>query len=393
MQETTKNSEQVPDVKDIFEPEKPGFYERIGLWYFKRLAAKDNRRGKVYDLVDDDDRLVWAVRRVTYLGALVAFTVGGISAGGSVYTELIFEGASPVVLYGWLAGVTIVLTAIEFAVLFWISIRTVFYIARITGHNRISDDGSMLASFIPNLLARAALEIPDPVTSILGIDPLARVSKRKLLLIGLLYKGKIMLSNVLAKLFLRRVLGKSILRVSVSYIAVAITGLWNMLVLLKVVREARLRLFGNLIANHLVEQTITEEKLEKLSERARIGCLQAVGNSVVINQRYHPNMLILALRLAELLEVKGGSRFDDWDEFIATLDAVTEPERYFLLDLLCVATAFDGKISRMEKRILHKAFREHTELYFARIYRLKKLMLSGRLNEAIKECDLDFQPG
>lgn len=340
-----------------------------------------------------DDELVRASRKVTILGIIVAFVIGGISAGGSVYTELRFAHSDMVTRYSWLIGVTVILTVIEFAVLFWVSIRTVFMISRITGHNRLEDDNRLLETFIPNLLARAALEIPDPVMHILGIDPLARVSKKKLLLLGIMYKLKVTISNVLAKLFLRRVVGKSILRVSVAYISVLITGLWNALILFKVARDARLRLFGNLIAKHIVEKIFTPEKLERLSSTARRGCMQAVGNSVVIAQRYHPNMVILLLRLSSYLNIAEGIDFDKWEAFLETLGAVSSEERYFLLDLLCIATAFDGRVSRLEKRVLHQAFGEYTDIYFKRIFKLKDLMLKGRLHEAIGLCGLDFKPG
>lgn len=372
--------------------EEPNFYERLGLWYFRRLSEKDRQRGRVTPLRNDNE-LARASRRITVFGFIIAFAVGGISAGGSVYTELQFEHAAIVTKYSWLIGVTVILTAIEFAVLFWVSIRTVFFIARITGHNLIEDKNQLLQSFIPHILTRAALEIPDPVEKVLGIDPFARVSKKKMLVIGILYKLKVAISNVLAKLFLRRVAGKSILRVSVAYISVIITGLWNALVLFRVVRDARLRLFGNLIAKNLVEVIITPEKLSRLSSKAREGCIRAVGNSVVIAQRYHPNMLILLLRLSDILNITEGEDLDNWESFLRTLLEVSDEERYFLLDLLCVATAFDGKVSRLERRVLHQAFGEHTAIYFKRIFRLKKLMLSGRLHEAISLTELDFQPG
>lgn len=377
----------------ILRGEKPGLYERLGLWYFDRLAARERGRERTHPATVGDDDLVRASRNVTILGFIVAFVIGGISAGGSVYTELRFAHSDMVTRYSWLIGVTVILTVIEFAVLFWVSIRTVFMISRITGHNRLEDDNRLLEAFIPNLLARAALEIPDPVMHILGIDPLARVSKKKLLLLGIMYKFKVAISNVLAKLFLRRVAGKSVLRISVAYISVLITGLWNALVLFKVARDARLRLFGNLIAKHIVEKIFTPEKLERLSSTARRGCMQAVGNSVVIAQRYHPNMVILLMRLSSYLNIAEGIDFDKWEAFLETLKAVSSEERYFLLDLLCIATAFDGRVSRLEKRVLHQAFGEYTDIYFERIFKLKNLMFKGRLHEAIGLCGLDFKPG
>jgi hypothetical protein len=246
---------------------------------------------------------------------------------------------------------------------------------------------------IPNLLSRAALEIPDPVRHVMGIDPFQKVSRTKLVIFGILYKIKVLLTNVLAKLILRRILGKSFLRVGIDFVSVPITGLWNAIVIYKVSREARLRLFGNLLARHLIEIELTEDKLKKLSSLARLCCLQAVGNSIVLTQNYHPNMIVLILRLLEVIQYKGSQRLDDWNDFVQNCRDLSAKERYFVMDLLSIAAAFDGNISHLEKTRLGDVFQEHTEIYFRRIFRLKNLMYSGRLNQTKLECKLDFEVG
>ena len=396
-----ENGNEKASPREKFSIEEPGWFEKLGIKYFFALSERDRKKGVRYKKADSDDEMVSSVRKVTFLGIIVAFIIGGISSGGSVAMEEYFPANSCDVLlsksclikYGWVAIVTLVLTLIEFAVLFWVAIRTVFFISRITGHSEL-ESSDTFGAHIPNLLSRAALEIPDPILEMFNIDPLRNVSKKKMIVVGILYKLKIMLSNVLMKLFLRRVVGKSVVRgVSIAYISVIITGLWNSLVILKVAKEARLRLFGNLLARYLVKENITDEKLNRLSSLARIGCLQALGNSIVLTQNYHPNMVVLLLQFSKLFGYEGGEVLDDWNTFIDTLNKVSEQEKFFILDLLAVATAFDGKISRLEKKTLGDAFQEHTEVYFKRIIRLKNLMMSGRLYEAIKECELDFEAG
>jgi hypothetical protein len=379
----------------LFAAHRSGLLEQVGLWYFRRQARMEKARGaRITAVLGDDDKMLRAMRRVTRQGAIICFIIGGISAGGSVCTWIAADGNTLLVKFARVTGVTLILTTIEFFVLFWVALWTVFCISRITGHSSVGDEKvAGLAARIPNMLARAALEIPDPVFKFLGINPLARVSRRKLLLIGLLYKLKIVGSNVVIKLFLRRVAGKSILRISVAYVSVIITGMWNALVLIKVMREARLRLFGHLLASHLVANTLTSEKLAALSPLAREGCLRAVANSVVFTQHNHPNMMLLLMRLAEKTSTGQEERLDDWERFLSVLKQISEPERFFVLDLFAVATAFDGRISRLEKQMSGLAFGEHTQVYLERVQRLTKMMRSGRLNEAIACCHVDFQPG
>ncbi|MCP4693408.1 MAG: hypothetical protein GY859_35540 [Desulfobacterales bacterium] len=382
----------MPVPREMDAPPKTGRYEKIGLWYFYRLSNKNRQAGYISPFDATDDELVRAVDKITIIGSIIAFVIGGVAAGGTVYTELLFSDQSILVKYAWVAAAAILLTAVELAVLFWISVRAVFLISRVTGHD-IGDPDKPMETPIPNLLARAALEIPDPVMEFMGVNPLARVSRKKMLMVGAIYKLKIVMSNVLARMILKRLVGKSALRASVAYISVIITGVWNAVVYVKVVREARLRLFGNLIAEHLVDQILTDENLSNLSPAARIGSIQAVANSIVIAQRNHPNMMILLKKLSELFRITEGENLDSWEHFLETLQTVSKQEKYFLLDLLCISTAFDARISGLEKKLAHQAFGEHTEIYFKRIYRLKKLLLKGRLHEAIKECKLDFEPG
>ena len=402
---------------DIIEPERPGRFERIGIDYIKYLAGRDG--GSDDDYAADDTTLARRVRRVTWAGAAVAFLIGALSAGGAVYTEIYFDHEPWYIKYSYVGIATALCTAVEFFVLFWVSLRTVYAIGRITGHTRahlallgsaqsgdvLSPDAhfALLGSAqsgaedfgfeIPNLLARAALEIPDPVRRVLGIDPLARVSKRRLFVVGLLYKAKIVGTNVLAKLFLRRFFGKALTRAGILAVSVPITGLWNAVTIWKVARDARLRLFGNLLSYMIVREEFTPEKLERLSPAAREGCLRAVGNSVVLTQNHHPNMLILFVRLCRLFEVKDEARFDDWSLFLESLRTVSRQERYFLMDLLAVATAFDGKLSPLERQHLPEAFGEHTEVYLERIQKLQRHLRAGRLHAARELCRLDFTAG
>lgn len=384
-------------VRQIVEDEaKPGWFENLGLTYFRRLSKKEGPQ----KAASTDKEMATRVRRATAFGFLIAFVIGGISAGGSVWVEELFdESACDVMLsapcltkYGWVAVATLLLTAVEFAVLFWVSILTVYRIAQVTGHSH-PDPGDLFSTQVPQLLSRAALEIPDPIRRILGIDPLKRVSKKRLLVLGFLYKLKVMASNVLAKLVLRRVFGKSALRVSTAYISVPVTGLWNAVVVWKVAREARLRLVGNLLARQLTEREFTQEKLARLSPAGRFACLQAVGNSIVLTQNFHPNMVVLLAYLSAMFEFEEGQPLDDWEPFLENLSGLAEHERNFVLDLLCIAAAFDGKLSKLERQTLGQAFQEHSAVYFERILRLKNHMVAGRLFAALEECKIDFEAG
>jgi hypothetical protein len=246
---------------------------------------------------------------------------------------------------------------------------------------------------VKNILARTALELPDPELLILGIDPFKRISKKNLLILGLLYKAKIILSNVIIKLILIFAVGSTIMGVPIAYEALLVEAFWNGVVLKRVVEEARLRLFGFALAEEITANVIREGLVFQLSEQARIGCIRSIGNAVVMTQNYHPNMVILLLHFHEILQIRGEYQYDNWEQFLQTLEQVTEKERNFLLDLFTVAAAFDGKLSQMENEHLAEVFKQDHDLYYPRLQQLTTALQEGRLNKALELCRLDFSIG
>jgi len=94
-------------------------------------------------------------------------------------------------------------------------------------------------------------------------------------------------------------------------------------------------------------------------------------------QNYHPNMIILLVHFQDILKIKEGHQYDNWADFLTTLDKVPAHERNFLLDLFTVAAAFDGKISVLEKDHLKEPFKEDHYLYYPRLQQLTKCLKEG----------------
>ncbi|MCE9596924.1 MAG: hypothetical protein K8S54_03065 [Spirochaetia bacterium] len=372
---------------------EPGFLERAGTWYFRRLqairAASGGQGAQAY-VHSSDAELSAYIRKITIWTSIGAFAAGALTTMVAVYIQEIYATVPLGQRLAWIAGSTIITTAVEFVVLFDITVRAVHKIAHFTGQIEVDQPILLNRDSIPNLLARAALEISDPVYEFIGIDPTRLVPRRKLLIIGIFYKLKIMATNALAKLILMRFVGNSVMRVSVAYVAVILTGVWNVIVLWRVIREARLRLVGSLLAQTLATEILTSQQINSLSPEGRIGCVRAVATAVVLTQNYHPNMLILLVRLCEVLGIENPADYDDWDKFILTLGQVSKREKEFMLDLLSVSAAFDGRLSKLERMYLPVAFGEHAPHYMGRIRKLTRHVLRGELNEARQHCFTDF---
>lgn len=378
--------------------EEPGFLEKIGVKYYRYLTQKSGTANLENVGIDDlapDTTLQTLASNITAFAAVIGFSIGGLTTFVTIWVEWTFQAdMDPVPYYLLYGGTLAIMLILEMTVLFWLGLKTVYSLACLSGHNQPAK-GSCLPGddAVPNILARAALEVPDPVIKYLGIDPLKHLSKSKLFLIAVLYKAKVILSSLAVKFILIRVFGKGEIRFAFSWVAIPITGLWDAFTLFKVAREARLRLFGNKLAEHIVNNLLTDSFIDELSPKAREGAIRAVATMMVLAQHYHPNMLVLLLKLCNTFEVDEQCEYDNWDDFLALLDEVDTDERYFLLDLLSVSAAFDGHLSRLERYHLPQAFKELTDVYMTRCEILKNLLIKGQLHAAKELCTLDFNPG
>jgi hypothetical protein len=370
---------------------RPSKFERFGLHLLSRFQ-RSNRAGDAFGLPDEE--LARQVNRISTRGIVLSCLVGMIFVFPMIYVDVRFANESAWVHYGWVVGVMAVGTLIEFYYIFYISLKAVHQVSELIHLENVMHESLEDGIFgVKNILARTALEISDPELKILGIDPFKRISKKNLLILGLLYKGKIIVTNLALKAILRLTVGSALLGIPILYVAIPVEMFWNGLVILKVIREARLRLFGYALANKIADSVEKEGYLQILSPAARNGCLRAIGNAVVMTQNYHPNMVILLLRFQDLLQIQEENRFDDWQAFLETLDEVSEQERNFLLDLLTVAAAFDGKLSAIEKAHLNEAYQQDSRIYLQRLNKLTEHLKTGRLNAALSLCRLDFVKG
>ncbi|MBL7766336.1 MAG: hypothetical protein JNJ58_09600 [Chitinophagaceae bacterium] len=371
-------------------PYRSGFLERFGIFYLRLFR----RRTGGIDQIPDDATLEREIRRITVRGIWMSGITGLIMVFPMIKADVIYADAKWYFHYGIVAAVTLLFTLIEFYCLFLISLRTVHEIADKLNIHSPKNDYLFQGPFsILNILSRTALEIQEPEVHLFGINPFRQVSKRNLLILGFIYKLKIILTNFILKYVLLLLVGKEILGVSVLYEALLVEFFWNAMVLYKVAKEARLRLFGFILANQMTAKLRTGGIQAQLSAQAKITTLRAIGNTVVLTRNYHPNMVILLLEFEEIFEIREPDRLDDWRLFLQDLQLLNLPERFFVLDTLCVSAAFDGKISDLEQHDLQQAFGEYNSIYSERMFALRKHLTHGRLHAAYSLCTLDFEKG
>ncbi len=361
------------------------YFEKLGIRYFKHLYRKVKAEHYIHiEGLPSDKIMQVIVQNITLNSLFIAFLVGALTTVPAVLIEIWYKTTMDTAHYYMLLGsVTLVMLIIELGVLYWLGLHAVHTLATITGHYQLEPDPTIPLEYqVERMLVRSALELPDPVVSYLGIDPTKNLSQKRVMLAGLLYKAKVILTSVILKLLLRKVAGRFGVRMGFVWVSIPVTAFWDAWVMLHVIKDARLRLFGYQLSLYIIREILTEDFLSRLTPQTRLAAIRAVASVMVMANRYHPNNMLLLIRLSDNLRIKEEGDYDNWQKFLEALKAAGEKERKFLLSLLAVAAAFDGKISKKERHYLPMAFADQTENYFHSIEEMIDLLEDGQLHKA-----------
>ncbi len=370
---------------------KPSALEKFGLYYL-RLFKKIDKDHSVFDFTDEQLRK--KVQQIATKAIVLSSVIGIVCVFPTVWVDVYFEEKPWNIHYGWVALVTLISVVIEFYILFIIALKAVYEVSELINLKSTPEELQQFPAFnLSNILARTALELPDPELQVLGINPFKRMSKKNILMLGLLYKAKIFLSNFLIKNGLKFAAGKTVFGIPILYEALFVEAFWNSVVVNRVIKEARLRLFGFALANKVATDTAEQGIVNGFSMVAKQCCLRAIGNAVVMTKNYHPNMMVLLFKFQQILGIAEVAACDDFEMFLQELNKCTEQERMFIFDLFAVSVAFDGKISDLEMENLRAVFGELQTLYQQRIINLVALLQQGKINAARSLCTLDTVAG
>ncbi len=305
-----------------------------------------------------------AFRRLQWLASGRAAASGVLASGLIATAEVMATQRWPesVFEHQWrwwalVGGATAVFAVAEIAFLVWNALDATSRIARIAGVN----DWTRL----DRPLARAALEMPNPRNAHPAVDPHRESSKLALLALTLLYKAKLAATNFILKQLFKRLLSRAAVRSFLPFIAVPVTAVWNVIVTLRILRQARLRAMGPRAVEQAVQLLVPRSGGELPSAAEREALLRAVGSAIVRTRDLHPNLEHLLVELERQLtpgpEAGAGAalpeQLDDPHRFLAqlpTLEAAAQQKALLALGLAC---ALDGRLTRREVALLEAAHR------------------------------------
>jgi hypothetical protein len=275
---------------------------------------------------------------------------------------------------------TAISAVLEILYLYWDILRSVHELSHVTGLQLFGASREQTDRQIAQAMARAALELPNPVDLFDRINPRREASKWRLLAASLVYKLKVGVSNFLIKMLVRRVLGRvfvrSVVNSLVPFAAVPITAAWNGVVTWLVMREARLRAMGPSAAQALCDVIFADAP--PLSEAGRLAAMRAVAAAIVRTQDLHPNLVALLGEVQKKVGDTGTAELDDPGELLRSLQALSPGEQRLALQTLVVGCVVDGRLTRREKALLAQAFAElGRPVDFGPVHRLRRELVAG----------------
>lgn len=334
------------------EEAQPPLMARVGRRYFEARSStmKAVASGDALHVLNDAERQ--ALKRVEY-GAIARASVAGALSGGACAAAEVFadfEFANDPVAYWTLMGVVTVIASIgEIAYIYWETLRSVHELARVSGLELFGKDRKSSDEALIDALARAALELPNPVDLSVGVNPHREAKKWRLLLVSLAYKAKVGVTNFVAKLLIRRMLSRVALRGLLPFVALPVTAMWNGIVMWMVLREARIRAMGPSAIEDLVRAIFKEAP--QLSPQGRLSAVRAVAAAIVRTQDLHPNLVRLLSSVARQAGDTAKNELDDVGLFLSNLKSLEASELKVTLQVLSVACVVDGRLSAREKKL------------------------------------------
>lgn len=325
---------------------------RVGRRYFEARSTKVRvltSGDAAHVLNAQERRALKAVERGAIVRAMIAGALsGGACAAAEVYADLHFA-ADPLTYWTLLGVATVVASVLEIGFIYWDTLRSVHELARVAGLELFGKDRGSSDEALVDALARAALELPNPVDLSVRVNPHREAKRWRLLLVSLAYKAKIGVTNFLLKLLIRRLLSRAALRSFLPFVALPVTAVWNGVVTWLVLREARIRAMGPSAIDELVDHVFDDAP--PVSAAGRLSAARAVASAIVRTQDLHPNLVRLLRSVERRAGEVGPEELDDVGLFLSGLRGLPPGELRVSLQLLAIACVVDGRFSSRERQL------------------------------------------
>ena len=324
--------------------------EKIGQKVFDSFGELSSKIGDQTRIITPDEkRQLFHIQRNAIIKCALA---GAVSALSSAYADLWAKQMFGSSLHYWLifGGVTLVAAMLEILFIYHSSLKAVHSIAKTCDASLIKDyrnDEALTLS-----LVRAALEIPNPADSDQYIDPLKNTPRWRLIGISILYKVKVMASNVLAKIIARKLILRGATRAWLNFLAIPITALWNALVCYWITKQAIIRSLGPAYIEETLPTLIKNPEIHECAQRALACCITASGD-------IHPNHQYMLQRLRSMTDLIVKEAPASTEILLEKSQQLTKQDQQVITQVLSIAIMIDGKINKEELQLYQIYIEQH----------------------------------
>ncbi len=264
----------------------------------------------------------------------------------SPFSEEVYKIPVVNIIYGFM------LVYIEIYALMAINIRAVFKIAEVCGFP--DKDDPDYDQHIESLM-RVGLEKDDKSSTTYGLDPMQGASRWTLFLFLLISRLKATISNYVAKILLRRILGRYALRKVIDMVGLPVFAFWNAYASYVVIHETKVRIMApNLIRQLCKDLFIRYQHTPEFTEYI-YDTLQYIAMS---KRKYHHNHFLLAKNILVTFNIPVKEVHPLHEKYFDKIKNAKPEIKDGVIQLLLLGFIIDGNLSPKESSTIQKLYKE-----------------------------------
>lgn len=333
----------------------------FALTYFNKLVNQKHQsenEPNSFHLLDDKE--IKAIRKIKFWAMLKAACCGilGVfvlympyylfpSFFPDTYINIPWFGSIPIPLVFSIYGMLLIIP--ELYMLTIINLNAVYKIAKVCGYPSKSDP-----HYEKHLkdLYHVGMNQQSKEMALYGINPFAGWSKSYILIVVWLNRLKGVITNVLGKFILSRVLGRIILRYFIDMLGIVVYAFWNARATYHIIREAKVRIMAPFLIQKITDVLYEDFKADEGFREFLHNVLQLIA---VVKRKYHHNHYLLVEELIEQFELNYQNKKVLTKQKILELAQNLKPKtQEGVAKLLIFGMLIDGHLSRKERKILEE---------------------------------------
>jgi hypothetical protein len=202
---------------------------------------------------------------------------------------------------------------------------------------------------------RVGLEKDDKNSFTYGLNPLQGASRWTLIVYLVVSRLKAAISNYVAKIILRRILGRYAIRTLIDMVGIPVYGFWNAYASYTVIQETKVRI----MAPNAIKQICQYLHNRYMNSPEFISYIYDTLQYISMSKRkYHHNHFLLAKNILKTFEIPVKEQHNLRENFLVDIKNLTPEIKTGVVQLLILGFIIDGDISTKESLFISNLHKE-----------------------------------